>query len=701
MFYRLKFTLFAARSTPRESSQISAFGAFILSGLWVLLQPIGLYAQESSIQWASSVDYEFNLMNEGGWSAMGVLGAPNAFPAGSLSPNALRLASEREFGKVVLQFDEPQPVSQLFIVENYHPGRVIKVVFIDDGGQRYVVYQAEPEHRSEDFRTFMLSVERTPYKVHGVELNINSIMAPGWPQIDAVGLLDMEDPQEARNLLRGANFNLSEGVPFTAKKEILGPSVNSPAGELKPLISKSGDIMYFCRLNHKHNTGGRSDPQDIYFARAIGDGWSEAENLGAPLNNAYENGVCSISPDGQSLLLINSYPELSRSSQALAVSYARDGGWSKPEAVVIEEYRNNSLYRDFFLADDESFILIAMENEQGRGDLDLFVSLQIDKHRYAKPISLGTRINTTKADFAPFMSSDGKTLYFASEGHRGYGESDIFRSRRLDDTWDNWSPPENLGPSVNTAKWEGYFSIVGSHNYAYFVSTNGTKREDENIYRIRLMDEEPIARAVPLIALSGEVVERRIGTALAARVRFEGDSSVYRFQSTADNRGKYNIYLPVGQHYTVKAEAEGYIPATAEVDLRDRTADERITLNFELLALKLGQILTLDAIYFEQSKAAMLEESHPTLSQLVDLMRGNPSLMIELIGHTDRQGSPEENMRLSQQRVETIKSYLVSNNIAGDRIQTRGMGGTEPIAPNDTEDNRARNRRVEMKVLSY
>lgn len=686
--------------TGGDRPAVGGYCAWILL-LYLLAGALPVFGQSSGVQWASSVEYEFNVMNADGWNASGVLGAPDAFPAGSLSPNALRLASEREFGKIVLNFDQPQQASQIIVAESYHPGRVARVVLIDDAGQRYVVYQAEPERRTEDFRTFMLSIQRTPYKVKGVELNINSILAPGWPQIDAVGLLDMENPQEARDLFRGANFNVAEGIPFTAKKEKLGSSVNSEAGELKPLISQQGDIMYFCRLFYKQNSAGRSDPQDIYYSHSVGDGWSEAVNLGAPLNNSRENGVCSISPDGNALLLINTYPHLSRSSQALAISYARDGGWSEPEAIVIEEYRNDSYFQDFFLADDESFILMAAENSESEGELDLFVSLRIDHHRYSKPINLGPSVNTAKADFAPFMTADGRTLYFASEGHRGYGESDIFRSRRLDEGWQNWSMPENLGPSVNTYKWEGYFSTLGNHQYAYFVSTNGTKREDENIYRIRLMDDEPVARAVPLVALSGNVVERRIGTPLAARVQFEGDSSVYRFYSSASEKGQYLVYLPVGRAYTVKAEAEGYIPATAEVDLRDRSEDERITLDFELFALKVGQVLTLDALYFEQSKAVMLEESNPTLVQLIDLMRGNPSLNIELIGHTDRQGSPEENLQLSLERVETIKAYLVNNSIPADRIRTRGMGGTEPIAPNDTEENRAKNRRVEMKVLSF
>ncbi len=667
----------------------------------ILFIPFFIYGQTTGIHWASSVEYQYNQFGTDDFSAMKAVGPPDAFPPGRLSKNAFRLSSDSGFGTLVLGFADLPYVRQVVIVENYKPGRIDKVKLIDEKGGYHTVFKGAGQALEEDFRTLVLSLPKTSYRIRAVEVSLNSIPYPGYCQIDAVGIVEDGNLEDIKSMLSGANFNVSREITFTASKERLSNKINSRFTETKPLVSHDGKTLFFSRMFSPSNAGGWSDPQDIYYSKFIMGEWSEAVNIGKPLNDIYSNGVCSISPDGRALLLINGYDRFGNPGPGVSVSRKTAVGWSKPAKVEIRDFRNTSKYQDFYMSADEKAILMAVERPEGYGEQDLFVSLREGPNQYSKPVNLGMTINTREAEFSPFLSADNTTLYFASEGHGGFGQSDIFRARRLDGTWQNWTRPQNMGPAVNTANWEAYFTITSTGDYAYFVSSEGSRTGEENIYRIPLLQGQDPGAETNLIAFQGRVFHKESKMPLEAGIAVQKIRQAGMVRTTSDKlTGNFLLYISASAEYILSVHKNGFFPHTEHIEIKDPgKADLIIRKNIYLTPLVPGEILSLKPLHFIRSKPDLLDESLPVLQELIEMLVAYPNIRIELAGHTDALGPSDAKKHLAMERVKRIKEYLVEFGIDRERIKTVAYGSSRPVAPNDTEENRAKNRRVEVKIL--
>ena len=325
---------------------------------------------------------------------------------------------------------------------------------------------------------------------------------------------------------------------------------------------------------------------------------------------------------------------------------------------------------------------------------------------WSTPVNMGSAINTEKVEFAPFLASDNKTLYFASNGHRGYGESDIFYSRRQDDSWTNWSTPTNIGKSVNSMSWDGYYTISAKGDYAFFISNAGIDKKvnmnatDDDIYRISLGKD---AKPDPVVLVKGKVINSRTKEPIEAAIFYEslplGDED--GLANSDPINGDYKIVLPLGKRYGFRAEAYGFIAISEYVDLTSVNAYMEIVRNLELSPLTVGEIIKLNNVFFVQSKPEMLPESKPELERILKLLNDNKSLEIELSGHTDNQGSSSANLMLSEARALSVMNYLIENGIDKERLSHKGYGGTKPVASNASDESRRKNRRVEIKILKF
>ncbi len=669
-----------------------------------LLLCLAMPVSGQDIEWASEVSFQFNHFSDNEYSAQTVIGPPDAAPYGVMSKNAFRLNAESGYGTFTLTYSDPMHVSQVVVVENYLPGRVTKVMLYDTDETAYTVYESEGLELKNPFNVLSIVFEKTPYLVGKVAVHLNTYVKKGWAQIDAVGICEELFDGE---VIPGAKTEIAsepEEIVFIAEKERLSDNINTKYMESKPVISPDGTRLYFARKNAPENIGGKRDDQDIYVSDLINGAWTFAHNIGRPLNDKLPNGICSVSPDGNTITVINAYFDDGNVEDGVSVSRKTASGWSFPRRQIIEDYHNLSEYQDYFVSNSGNVLISAVQRRDSRGDQDLCVSFRTGEDSWSKPINMGKVINTPKVEFAPFLASDNKTLYFASNGHRGFGESDIFYSRRLDDTWTNWSPPENLGRAINSSGWDGYYTISAKGDYAYFVSTAGALNKvnfnptDEDIFRISLSKE---AKPDPVVLVKGKVINAKTKQPIRADIFYESFSAKNdKGLATSDPvNGNYKIVLPAGMKYGFRAEAKGFIAISQNEDFSTVTDYREITRDLELAPIQVGETVQLNNIFFVQSKAEIMPDSEPELERLVKLLQDNPALVIELGGHTDNQGSSSANLQLSESRAMAIVSYLVEHGIDKKRLEFKGYGGTKPIASNANAESRQKNRRVEIKIL--
>jgi OOP family OmpA-OmpF porin len=480
-------------------------------------------------------------------------------------------------------------------------------------------------------------------------------------------------------------------------RENLGTCVNSPFADIVPQISPDGRILYFDRKDSPDNAGGADDPDDIWFSALQPDGsWGPARNHGPPLNNAGPNTVASVLPDGNTLLLSGVYRADGSTGQGISLTTRTRDGWGAPVEVPIPGLQNRSPYVNYYLSQDGQALLMSIKKDGGRGDRDLWVSLRSGEGPFGQPINLGATINTDTTEASPFLASDGVTLYFSSGGHGGEGGRDIFVTRRLDDSWTNWSRPENLGPDINTPTNDSGFVIPASGDYAYFTSAEDSYGRSD-IFRTRLPES---MRPRPVVLVRGRVLDARTRQPLEASVVYEGLGNTQRGVARSNpSTGEYQIVLPAGARFGFRGEAPRYYPENVNVDLAGVTAYAERTQDLLLVPLEVGSTVRLNNIFFDVNRATLRPESALELDRLADYLRANPTVEVEIGGHTDNTGSDEANRTLSQARARAVAEYLAGKGIAARRVQSRGYGESAPTAPNDTDEGRQQNRRVEFKIV--
>jgi hypothetical protein len=276
-----------------------------------------------------------------------------------------------------------------------------------------------------------------------------------------------------------ANVNLS------GKAVALNSSINGAYEELKPSLAPCGNRLYFSRLFHPDNTFGEFDNEDIWYSdfNKTEGTWSDPIRMAGVLNNAGPNYINNVSVTGDTIILGNQYLKKGKMRAGLSYSVNVNGQWSEPKAIVIQDDYNISNHSNSFVSLKTGVIIRAVERSETFGERDLYVSFWNGEYA-TEPVNMGGVINTEMEESSPFLASDNKTLYFASKGHNGYGGYDIWVTKRLDDSWTNWSEPENLGPAVNGSLDDEFFSITHCGNFAVFSKQISVHNVD--LYRISM-----------------------------------------------------------------------------------------------------------------------------------------------------------------------------------------------------------------------
>lgn len=666
----------------------------------LLIAAFSQYSKAQVVQWASKVIEFSSELTPVQYSAAQTLGKPNVLPAGGQSPNAWAPDKPKRKEFLKLGFANPISIRQIAIAESYNPSAIFRVLVYDEAGKEYLITTRNPQVVPLKGRIMNIFMEPTPYKVAAVKIEFDGAAVPEYYGIDAVAITDSNYPIIADIATMQL---LASGILI----EALDKNVNSEYDELHPVLSPDGKTLYFSRKNHPGNIGGTGDDEDIWYSELDASGhWQLAQNMGPKFNNKgpnFVNTIQSVTPDGRSAIMVlgNRYMPNGKMLAGVSISTQVNGEWSKPAALnIINDYNYNKK-ANYFLTDNRQTLLMSVEREDSYGDRDLYVTFMNRDSTWSEPLNLGDVVNTAGEESAPFLASDDKTLYFSSNGFSGYGGSDVYVSKRLDDTWKNWSEPENLGPEINSPLEDLFFNIPVSSEFAYY--SRGVSENNMDIFRIKL----PILKnPEPFVTVRGKIIDKQTGQPLGAKIVYERlpDGKGLGISQSNPETGAYEFRLPAGELYGLRVDSDDKLSENQNLDLRNITQDQVIEKDFTLDPIGVATIeenvsITLNNLFFDFDKAVLRPESFPELDRIVTLMNEKPTMEIEISGHTDSAGPEQYNMGLSERRAKSVVQYLNGKKIEKSRLNVVFFGESMPVDTNDTTDGRRRNRRVEFKIL--
>lgn len=647
-----------------------------------------------SVQWASKVltfssEYTDPLLGKE-YRALHILGRPSKYPKFAASPSAWQsLTPDNPGGEfIIVSFDTAKVIKQVAIFENFGAGSITRIDALDENNRLYLLKEFSNGYAQANGQlTRVRLTSPTPFKVKSIKITLNSMRVQGYSQIDAIAISDVDTPIEDR-------IKLEVDPNAYLVKENLGTAINSKFNEICPVVSPDGKKLYFTRWKHPDNLGANKN-QDIWVAN-LNDKqqWDKATLFPSPINNDENNAVCGIAPNGKTMLLNNVYGKDGQMEKGVSLSFLlRTGDWSFPKPIRIQNFKNKSEYSEYTLAPNGKVLLMTTETKDSYGGKDIYVSFLKADDTWTEPKNIGSTVNTGESESTPFIAPDGQTMYFSSSGHVGYGNNDIFLTRRLDDSWLNWSIPENVGPVVNTNQWDGYFTVSAKGDFAYFSSVENSMGA-EDIYRIKIPEK---VKPQTLVQVSGQVINQLSKLPVASKILVRSRASADTMQIDYDPYfGDFSFMWPSKKPFYLEIKSKGFLTKRINLDFRDQISFSESKQIIGLTPLELNKQFKVPNLNFAQSKSEISKESFASLDEIVSILRDNEGLNVLIEGHTDNQGDWDENLKLSNERVEQVKGYLIKQGIESSRIQAKGWGGTKPLSTSTAEEKRRLNRRVEF-----
>ncbi|MBW8049994.1 MAG: OmpA family protein [Cytophagales bacterium] len=509
--------------------------------------------------------------------------------------------------------------------------------------------------------------------------------------------------------------------PVKAKLDNLGPVVNSKYNDFAPVISADESILMFTS-RRPGSIGGDQDEfgehyEDIYTSYNIDGNWTEPRNMGKPINTNDHDATIALSPDGKRLFIYNS-----DNGGDIFYSELKGDIWSKPQGFG-KNINSKNTEPSVSMTSDHKTIYFSSNKPGGYGGLDIYMSKLDAKGKWGQAINLGPVINTKYDDDAPFIQVNGRDLYFSSRGLKGMGDYDIYRSTLKGGVW---SEPENLGYPINTAGADIYFVLSADNKHGYYASDKEDGIGAKDIYMISMPERKKIAAVTtkrktiktnPKKKIIAPVKKVKTVTAItilkgtirddftkkpldAKVVVIDNAKNQTIFQETADPlTGKYQVDLPSGKNYGIRAEKKDYMFHSENVNIPASEGFQEITKDIYLKKIAIGTKVVLKNIFFDLGKANLRPESGAELVKLATLLQENPTIKIEISGHTDNASSWAYNKKLSENRAKSVVDYLRFEGIEEWRLRYAGYSFDKPIASNDTKAGRQLNRRVEFEII--
>ena len=511
---------------------------------------------------------------------------------------------------------------------------------------------------------------------------------------------DVDKIKEAQVILRKAVFYdniLNHPVPFDPHPV---PNISTKDDEYLGTLSPDGQLFYFTRRqtvtdNSPFGKGGTVS-KEFFSSSAKKDGrFNSGDPLPHPFNRAEGEGSPAINLTNDLLIFTQrhtvklqggNYPNYD-------LYYSEFDGyeWSEPKPLPGKINRNDTWESQPSLSSDGKLLFFASDRPGGYGGSDIWYSVRNSDGTWRDPVNIGPAINTAKNERSPFLHTDSKTLYFSSNGHDGLGGQDIFYSKL--DPKRQWTQPVNIGYPINTENDEVDF-FVSLDGKTGFFSSNNYGDQDWNIYQFELYEE---ARPHTMVIIKGKVTADEGDLENAVVEIRDTNANVISTGVISVTQGKYAVAAEVHhdkpQPLILNVKKEGYSFDTQIIKPEEIT-EEIVEKDAEVKAVETGKVCDLRDIYYETNDYSLTQESKMLLALFIEFLKENPTVKVEIQGHTDNVGRDDDNLLLSENRAKSVYDYVIEQGVDAKRLRYKGYGELNPIASNNTEEGRAKNRRT-------
>ena len=488
--------------------------------------------------------------------------------------------------------------------------------------------------------------------------------------------------------------------PVDFKPINIGPNINSEYDEYLPaVVADESEIIFTVRRPRDNQTicDFCQMEEDFYASKKENGEWQPRYKLDYPINTGYNEGAQCVSPDGKYLFYTICNTDFGNGRCDLYWSKRIGNRWSRPrnfDAPVCTKFWESQPS----IAPDGKTIYFTANRPDGFGKMDIWKTTMTEEGLFTVPENLGKNINTDGDDAAPFIHADGKTLYFASDGHPGMGGMDVFYST-LTDT--GWTKPVNLGYPINTPADEINILINAAGTTAYFSTDKEGGYGGQDLYYFTLDNR---LRPTPVTYMKGKVIDEKTHEPLHATIEMiDLNTNEVTTSTTSDPvTGEFLACILTGSNILMNVSHPYYLLYSENFQIeKNYTELEPYLKNIALKRPEVGESFVLRNVFFDFDKSTLKKESEVELNKLAEYLTANKGIKIEIGGHSDNQGSQAYNERLSNDRAKSVYDYLVKKGIDYNRMSYKGYGMNKPISTNDTEEGRALNRRTEFTITGY
>ncbi len=468
-----------------------------------------------------------------------------------------------------------------------------------------------------------------------------------------------------------------------------GPSINTKESEYFPSLTIDKKELAFTRRINQSN-------EDFYSSNFINGEWNTAKALVGEINTSYNEGALQISQDGKWLVFTGCNRPDGLGSCDLYIAYLQNGAWSAARNMG-RKVNSDQWDSQPSLSPDKREIYFTSSRPGGYGGMDIYVTRLSEKGFWSEPENLGPQVNTAGDEQCPFIHADNQTLYFTSNTWQGYGDDDLFFTKK-DSVGNFTTAPVNLGYPINTINKEGTLYITADGTTAYY---SGERPEGKGGLDIYSFDLPKKVQPNKTLWITGKVHDKKTNQGIASTVELINlsNNQVINIVRT-DDEGNYLITLPIGNDYVFNVNKKGYLFFSDRFVVAGTEADSTYQKDIALQPIEPNASIVLNNVFFDVNKIDIKPASYIELDKLIQFLNDNPEVTIEISGHTDNVGKPADNKLLSENRAKRVVAYLQHKFIAAKRLSFVGHGETKPVADNKTEAGRALNRRTEIRITN-